>query len=302
MDVAITGSSGLIGTALTTSLRRAGHTVRSVVRRDGGGPGSVRWDPEAGTIDAAALAGVDAVVHLAGAGIGEKRWTPARKEVVLQSRVDGTTLISRTIAALDPKPSVLLSASGISVYGDRGDDVQTEASPSGSGFLAEVVDAWEAATVAASDAGIRVAHLRSAVVLDDGGGALPKQLPLFKLGLGGRLGTGHQWFPWISLDDEVGAITHLLTSDVAGAVNVVAPEQVTNAGFTETLASVLRRPAILPVPRFGPALLLGRELAEQLLYWSVRATPGVLQADGYRFVHPTLEEALRAILDRPAAA
>ena len=300
MDVAITGSSGLIGSALATSLRREGHTVRPVVRTEGG-PGTVRWDPAAGTIDARALAGVDAVVHLAGAGIGDKRWTDARKEVVLRSRVDGTTLLSRTIAALDPKPAVLLSASGISVYGDRGDEVQTEASPSGSGFLAEVVDAWEASTAAASDAGIRVAHLRSAVVLDQGGGALAKQLPLFRLGLGGRLGTGEQWFPWISLDDEVGAITHLLTSDVSGPVNLVAPEQVTNATFTRVLAGVLGRPAIVPVPRFGPALLLGRELAEQLLYWSVRAVPEVLVADGYRFVHPTLEGSLRAVLDRPAA-
>ena len=300
MDVAITGSSGLIGTALAASLQRDGHTVRPVVRSDGG-PGTVRWDPAAGTIDAGALAGVDAVVHLAGAGIGDKRWTDARKEVVLRSRVDGTTLLSRTIAALDPKPAVLLSASGISVYGDGGDEVQTEAAPSGSGFLAEVVDAWEASTAAASEAGIRVAHLRSAVVLDQGGGALAKQLPLFRLGLGGRLGSGEQWFPWISLDDEVGAITHLLTSDVSGPVNLVAPEQVTNARFTEVLGSVLGRPAILPVPRFGPALLLGKELAEQLLYWSVRAVPEVLAADGYRFVHPTLEGALRAILDRPAA-
>lgn len=300
MDVAITGSTGLIGTALGASLRQDGHTVRPVVRTDGG-PGTVRWDPAAGTIDAAALAGVDAVVHLAGAGIGDKRWTDARKEVVLRSRVDGTTLLSRTLATLDPKPAVLLSASGISVYGDRGDEVQTEASPSGSGFLAEVVDAWEASTAAASDAGIRVAHLRSAVVLDQGGGALAKQLPLFRFGLGGRLGSGEQWFPWISLDDEVGAITHLLTSDVSGPVNLVAPEQVTNARFTEVLASVLSRPAVLPIPRFGPALLLGRELAEQLLYWSVRAAPEVLVADGYRFVHPTLEGSLRAILDRPAA-
>ena len=300
MDVAITGSSGLIGTALAASLRQDGHTVRPVVRSDGG-PGTVRWDPAAGTIDAGALAGVDAVVHLAGAGIGDKRWTDARKEVVLRSRVDGTTLLSRTIAGLDPKPAVLLSASGISVYGDRGDEVQTEACPSGSGFLAEVVDAWEASTAAASEAGIRVAHLRSAVVLDQGGGALAKQLPLFRFGLGGRLGSGEQWFPWISLDDEVGAITHLLTSEVSGPVNLVAPEQVTNARFTEVLASVLGRPAILPIPRFGPALLLGRELAEQLLFWSVRAAPEVLLADGYRFVHPTLEGSLRAVLDRPAA-
>ena len=300
MDVAITGSSGLIGTALAASLRREGHTVRPVVRT-GGGPGTVRWDPAAGTIDEGALAGVDAVVHLAAAGIGDKRWTDARKEVVLRSRVDGTTLLAGTLATLDPRPAVLLSASGISIYGDRGDEVQTEASPAGSGFLAEVATAWEAATAAASDAGIRVAHLRSAVVLDRDGGALAKQLPLFRLGLGGRFGGGQQWFPWISLEDEVRAITHLLTSEASGPVNLVAPEQVTNARFTEVLASVLGRPAVLPIPRFGPALVLGRELAEQLLYWSVRAAPEVLVADGFRFAHPTLEGSLRAILDRPAA-
>ena len=300
MDVAITGSTGLIGTALGDSLRAAGHTVRPVVR-SGGGPGSVRWDPAAGTIDAEALAGVDAVVHLAGAGIADKRWTDERKELVLRSRVDGTTLIARTIAGLDPKPTVLLSGSGISVYGDGGNAVRTEASPSGEGFLVEVVDAWEAATASAGDAGIRVVHLRTAVVLDADGGALAKQLPLFKLGLGGRLGPGTQWFPWITLEDEVRAITHLLTSRVSGPVNLVAPEQVTNAVLTKELAGVLGRPAFLPIPRFGPALLLGRELAEQLLYWSVRATPAVLEADGFRFEHPTLEEALRAVLDRPAA-
>lgn len=301
MDVAITGSSGLIGTALTASLRGAGHEVRRVVR-SGGGPGDVRWDPAAGTIDAPGLEGIDGVVHLAGESIGARRWTDARKERILRSRVDGTTLIARTVAALEPRPAVLLSSSGISVYGDRGDDVVTEETHRGEGFLPDVVEAWESATAPASESGIRVAHLRTAVVLDARGGALAKQLPLFKLGLGGRLGSGRQWFPWISLADQVGAITHLLTSQVTGPVNLVAPEPVTNARFTEVLAKVLGRPAKLPVPRFAPGLLLGRELAEELLYWSVRALPTVLEGDGYRFHHPTLEGALRSLLQRPAPA
>lgn len=302
MDVAITGSSGLIGTALTTSLRRAGHTVRPVVRREGGGPGSVRWDPEAGTIDAAALAGVDAVVHLAGEGVADKRWTDEQKSRILNSRVKGTTVIAEAMAGLDPKPQALLSGSAIGLYGDRGEEELTEASPPGSGFLSEVVAAWEASTAPAEAAGIRTVHLRTGIVLDRDGGALAKQLPLFKLGLGGRLGSGEQWLPWISLADEVAAIVHLLTSSVSGAVNLTSPAPVTNADFTTTLAGILHRPSVLPTPRFGPALLLGKELATALLYVSAKVLPTVLQADGYRFVHPTLQEALRAILDRPAAA
>lgn len=302
MDVAITGSSGLIGTALTTSLRRAGHTVRPVVRREGGGPNSVRWDPEAGTIDAAALAGVDAVVHLAGEGVADKRWTDEQKSRILNSRVKGTTVIAEAMAGLDPKPQALLSGSAIGLYGDRGEEELTEASPPGSGFLPEVVAAWEASTAPAEAAGIRTVHLRTGIVLDRDGGALAKQLPLFKLGLGGRLGSGEQWLPWISLADEVAAIVHLLTSSVSGAVNLASPAPVTNADFTTTLAGILHRPSVLPTPRFGPALLLGKELATALLYASAKVLPTVLQADGYRFVHPTLQEALRAILDRPAAA
>lgn len=301
MDVAVTGSSGLIGTALVTALRDRGHTVRRVVRSGSGGAGTVRWDPSAGSIDVAGLAGVDAVVHLAGEGIAEKRWTEAQKERILRSRADGTSLIARTAAELDPRPAVLVSASGISVYGDRADEVLTEDSSLGEGFLPSVVRVWEAAAHPAREAGIRVVHTRSGIVLDAGGGALGRQLPLFKLGLGGRLGSGRQWVPWISLDDEVGAIIHLLTSTVSGPVNLSGPAPVTNADFTKTLAGVLGRPAVLPIPRFGPAVLLGRELAEELLYWSVRAVPAALEADGYEFRHPTLEAALRDVLDRPAA-
>ena len=301
MDVAITGSTGFIGTALAAVLRAGGHTVRPVVRSADAAPGSVRWDPAAGTIDAAGLAGVDAVVHLAGAGIGDKRWTAARKQEVLRSRVDGTTLIARTVASLEPRPAALLSASGISVYGDGGDEVRTEASPPGAGFLPQVVQAWESATAAASAAGVRVVNLRSGVVLDADGGALAKQLPLFRFGVGGRLGPGTQWFPWISLADEVGAITHLLASGLSGPVNLVAPTPVTNAEFTEVLARSLHRPAVVPVPRLGPVALLGRELATELLFWSVRARPAALEADGYGFRHPDLASALHDILGRPAA-
>lgn len=301
MDVAITGSSGLIGSALTTALRAGGHRVRRVVRSGGGGPDALRWDPAAGTIDREGLVGVDAVIHLAGEGIAEKRWSDAQKARIRDSRVDGTTLIAEAIAGLDEKPQALLSGSAIGLYGDRGDEALTESSPSGAGFLTEVVEAWEAATAPAKAAGIRTVHLRTGVVLDPHGGALGKQLPLFKLGLGGRLGSGRQWLPWISLADEVGAITHLLTSTVSGAVNLTAPAPVTNAEFTSTLARVLGRPAVMPIPRFGPALLLGKELAESLLYSSAKVLPTVLSADGYRFRHATLEEALRDLLDRPAA-
>lgn len=301
MDVAITGASGLIGSALSDTLRAAGHTVRPV-SRSAGGPGTVVWDPAAGTIDADGLVGVDAVVHLAGEGIADKRWSDAQKQRIRASRVDGTTLIARLVAELDPKPSVLLSGSAIGYYGDRGDEVLTESSPPGDGFLPEVVTAWEAATAAAAEAGVRVAHLRTGIVLSSDGGALAKQLPLFKVGLGGRLGSGQQWVPWISLEDEVGAIVHLLTADVEGPVNLTAPEPVTNATFTQTLADVLGRPAVLPIPRFGPELLLGKELAQDLLYSSARVVPSVLEGDGFRFVHPELEGALRSVLDRPAAA
>jgi uncharacterized protein len=191
----------------------------------------------------------------------------------------------------------MLSASGVGVYGDR-DDVVDESSGLGDGFLADVCRAWEAATSAASEAGVRVAHMRTGIVLSPRGGALKKQLPLFKLGLGGKFGTGAQWQSWISLDDQVAAIEHLLSSEVSGPVNMTAPTPVTNAEFTATLARVLKRPAVLPIPKFGPKIVLGGELAETLLYEGQRALPRVLESDGYRFAHPELETALRALLDR----
>lgn len=297
MRVAVTGSSGLVGTALRRRLEHSGHTVVPVVRR-AAGPGEIAYDPNARTIDTDALRGVDAVVHLAGAGIGDKRWTDDYKRTILESRTVTTGLVSEALARLDDGPRVLLSASGINYYDDRGDTELDETASPGSGFLAEVCLAWEAATVAASEAGVRVAHLRSGIVLSPEGGALRKQLPLFRFGLGGKFGRGDQWQSWISIEDEVGAIEHLLTSEVSGPVNLTAPHPVTNAEFAQTLARVLSRPAFLPIPKFGPKLLLGAEAAETLLFEGLRVVPGVLRRDGYQFVHPELEPALRALLGR----
>jgi uncharacterized protein len=302
VDVAVTGSGGLLGRALVRRLQEDGHRVRRVVRSGGEGPDEVRWDPIAGTIDSSALAGVDAVVNLAGEGIGDHRWTEAQKRRIRDSRVTGTTVLAEAMAALEPRPSVLLNASAVGYYGDRGGEVLTEASGPGTGFLAEVVQAWEGATRPAAAAGIRTACFRTGIVLAAEGGALAKQLPLFRFGLGGRMGPGTQWLSWIALEDEVGAIVHLLTADVEGPVNLAAPEPVTNATFTEVLGRVLRRPTFLAVPAFGPRLLLGRELADELLFSSARMVPEKLRASGYEFALPELESALRSVLDRPAPA
>jgi uncharacterized protein (TIGR01777 family) len=302
VDVAVTGSGGLIGRALVRRLQEGGHRVRRVVRSGGEGPDAVRWDPMVGTIDASALAGVDAVVNLGGEGIGDHRWTEAQKRRIRDSRVTGTTVLAEAMAALEPRPSVLLNASAVGYYGDRRDEVLTEASGPGTGFLSEVVQAWEGATRPAAAAGIRTACFRTGIVLAADGGALAKQLPLFRFGLGGRLGSGTQWLPWIALEDEVGAIVHLLTADVEGPVNLAAPDPVTNATFTEVLGRVLGRPSFLAVPAFGPRLLLGRELADELLFSSARMVPEKLRASGYQFALPELEGALRSVLDRPAAA
>jgi uncharacterized protein (TIGR01777 family) len=297
VKVAITGSSGMIGSALVTALHDAGHsTVRVVRGRGGAARDAVVWDPKADTIDAAGLEGVDGVVHLAGAGIADHRWTDAYKHELLGSRVLGTGLIARTIASLEQPPTVLVSASGIDWYGDRGDDVVDETAGPGEGFLADLCRQWEAAADPARAAGIRVVHTRSGIVLSPDGGALKKQLPLFKLGLGGRFGSGRQWVSWMAIDDEVAAMMHLLTADVAGPVNLTSPHPVTNAEFTKTLGAVLHRPTVLPIPSLGPKLLVGSELAHVLLYESKRVVPRVLEASGFQFRHPTLDGALRALL------
>ena len=249
-----------------------------------------------GTLDADALYGADVVVHLAGEGVASKRWTPEQKRKVLESRTTGTTLVAETIARMERKPRVLLSASAVGYYGSRGDEVLTEASSPGSDFLAEVCTQWEASTAAAESAGVRVAHLRTGIVVGKSGGAVAKTLLLFKLGLGGRLGSGRQWWSWISLTDQIGAIRFLLENDVAGAVNLTGPEPVTNAEFTKSIGRALHRPTFLPVPSFGPALLIGREAADAVINASQRALPRVLLDAGYVFTHPTADDATRAEL------
>ncbi|MGY6499730.1 MAG: TIGR01777 family oxidoreductase [Acidimicrobiales bacterium] len=301
MDVVISGASGLIGTALQAALRSAGHTPVPLVRRSvDTGEDAISWDPQGGTIDSAALEGRGAVVHLAGEGIADSRWTDEQKARIRDSRTRGTTLLAEALAGLENPPEVLVSGSGIGYYGDRADEVLTENSGPGDDFLAEVCVAWETSSQLAAAAGIRTVNIRTGIVLDAAGGALAKQLLPFKLGIGGRLGSGTQWQSWISLDDQVGAIVHLLTAEVSGPVNLVAPEPVTNNEFTKTLGRVLGRPTLLPIPTFAPALLYGRELVESLLLVSQRVSPTVLTTSGYEFRHRTLEPALRDILDRPA--
>lgn len=298
MKILITGASGLIGQALTTSLKAAGHTTVAAVRREPRRNDEVQWNPKTGVMSASAFDGVDAVVHLAGAGIGDKRWTEAYKMEILESRTLGTALLANTMASLDKKPQVFLSGSAIGIYGVRDDKKLSETASIGTGFLADVCRDWEAAAAPAQAAGIRTVLLRTGIVLSPKGGALKKQLPLFKLGLGGRFGNGKQWQSWISITDEVNAIIHLLTSKLSGPVNLTAPTPVTNAEFTSTLASVVSRPAIIPIPSFGPKLVLGGELANALLFTGQRVTPNALLADGFTFEHPTLETALRALLKK----
>jgi uncharacterized protein (TIGR01777 family) len=297
MDIAITGSSGLIGSALVDALTEAGHRPIRVVRRaPKAGADEIRWQPADDEIDASSLEGVDGVVHLAGAGIGDKRWNDAYKRELVTSRTDPTTLLASTLASLTRPPSVLLSGSAIGFYGDRGDEVLTESSTAGSGFLTDLVKRWEASAAPASDAGIRTAFLRTGIVLSGAGGVLGRLLPLFKLGLGGRLGSGDQYQSWISIDDEVGAIIHLLTADVSGPVNLTAPQPVTNRDFTHALGNALGRPTFLPVPRFGPKLLLGGEMAEELLFYSQRIMPAALQDSGYQFADSDIDAAFNSVV------
>lgn len=295
MRIAVTGATGLVGSALVPFLRQGGHDVVRVVRQ-AREAADVVWAPADGHLDPSALDGVDAVVHLAGAGIADRRWTEEHKRAILESRTTGTDLLARTIATMPAPPAVLLSGSAIGFYGARDDELLDETSSGGVGFLADVCRAWEGATAPAADAGVRVAHLRTGMVLSADGGALRKQLPLFKFGLGGRIGSGDQWQSWIAIDDEVGAIAHLLTSSVSGPVNLTAPHPVTNAEFADTLGNAVKRPTFLPIPAFGPKLLFGGELVENLLLTGQRVVPRVLLDDGYRFRHPDLADALAAEL------
>ncbi|MCZ7534616.1 MAG: TIGR01777 family oxidoreductase [Acidimicrobiia bacterium] len=299
MDVLVSGSHGLVGSALATALASDGHRMVRLVRGGSTGGDLVAWDPQAATIDAAALEGVDAAVHLAGEGIGERRWSPEQKARILESRTAGTSLLAGALAGLARPPRVLVSASAVGYYGSRGDEVLDERSTPGEGFLSEVCRAWEAAAAPAAEAGIRTVLLRSGVVLSPVGGALRRMLLPFRLGLGGRQGSGRQWMPWISLADEVGAIVHALGSgDLSGPVNAVAPNPVRNSEFARTLGKVLHRPTILRTPLLPLKLRFGAELVDELLMASQRVAPMQLQESGYVFEHPTVEAALRDLLGR----
>ncbi len=298
MKVAITGASGLIGGALVPFLTTGGHEVVRLVRRAPRSKDETRWDPEAGEIDAAALEGTDAVVHLAGENIAGGRWTEARKARLRSSRVGPTALLARTLAGLTKKPKVLVSASAIGYYGNRGDEWVTEKDAPADDFLGRLSVEWEAAAEPAREAGIRVVHPRFGVVLSPAGGALGKMLLPFKAGLGGVVGPGTQYMSWIALDDVLGVVHHLLDrAGLEGPVNATAPEPVTNAVFTKTLGRVLGRPTVAPVPAFALRLALG-EMADAALLSSTRVRPERLQASGYRFRFPDLEGALRHVLGK----
>lgn len=289
LKIAITGASGFLGDALVPFLTTGGHEVRRIGR---GSDSDFRWDPARGELDARALDGVDAVIHLAGASIAE-RWTPERRRAIRESRVQGTRLIAEAVAKMSSKPRVLLSASAVGVYGDRGDELLDETSAFGDDFLAGVGREWEAAAAPARDAGIRTVLLRTGVVLNPAGGALGKMLLPFQAGVGGKLGSGKQWMSWISREDWVGAVHFaLMQESLTGPVNLVAPEPATNATFTSILARLLHRPALIPVPAFGLTTVFG-EMARGTILASQRATPRALEAAGFAFAHPTLSSALR---------
>lgn len=295
--IAVTGASGLAGAALVPALRAHGYEVLRLVRRAASADDEVQWDPSAGTIDSEALQGVKGAVHLAGENIGSGRWTEIKKKKIRNSRVQGTELLASALAKLSPKPDVLVSASGVNYYGTRGSETLDERSASGSGFLASVCREWEAATSAASEAGIRVVLARFGVVLSAEGGALEKMKIPFVLGVGGRIGDGSQYMSWIALEDLVSAIIFALDrDDLQGPANFVSPTPVTNADFTATLGRVLKRPTVLPVPEFALRLALGSEMANELLIGGVRVIPAELHSHGFEWQYPTLEPALRSIL------
>ena len=298
MKVLISGSTGLIGSALISALTTAGHDVVRLVRSAPKSDGSeVYWDPESERIDTVGLEGMDAVVHLAGENVGSGRWTRAKKARIFDSRVKGTRLLCESLANLNHPPQVLICASAIGYYGSRGTEVMNEGSASGTGFLAEVCREWETATEFVGHTEIRVVNLRMGIVLSLAGGPLEKMLPPFKMGVGGILGKGRQYMSWIALDDAVGAIYHTLVTDsLQGPVNNVAPYPVTNREFTKALGRVLRRPTLFPLPSFGLRIMFGREMANELFLSSTRVEPARLLETGYAFQYPGLEDALRHVL------
>lgn len=296
MNVLVSGSHGLVGSALVSELVADGIVVRRLVRGERAGEGEVAWDPDGGHVDEGGLGGIDAVVHLAGENIAARRWSSAQKSRIRDSRVRGTRRLAEAVSRLAAPPGVMICASAIGYYGDRGAELLDESSEGGSGFLAEVCRDWERAAEPAVRRGVRVVWLRFGVILSARGGALKSMLRPFRLGLGGVVGSGRQFLSWVSLDDAVGAIRHALArSSVVGAVNVVAPAAVTNREFTRVLGRVLGRPTVLPLPAFAARLVLG-EMADALLLSSARVVPRRLEASGYRFRHAELEEALRSAL------
>ena len=293
--VAISGASGLIGGALSAFLRARGDEVLHLVRRQPQTSSEVGWDPASRTLDPGALSGLTAVVHLAGAGVGDHRWTPAYKQQILASRVDGTTTIATALADLG-EPIALVSGSAIGAYGDRGEETLSEDSAAGQGFLADVVRAWESATTPAQDAGLRVVHARTGLVLTPDGGAMERVLPLARFGLAGPLGSGRQYWSWITLHDELRALAHLIDQDLAGPVNLVSTNPLRQAEVMKALGAVLGRPAVLPAPALALKLILG-EFASDILA-SQRVLPSVLTASGFVFDHDTIESAMRWLVDQ----
>jgi len=301
VNVLVSGSTGLIGEALVTELEAGGHRVVRLSRSSRGG--AVRWDPMRGEIEAERLTGIDAAVHLAGESIAggnpvTGRWTSKRKARILESRTKGTRLLAETLARLPAPPRVMVSASAIGYYGDRGDEVLREESTPGNSFLGEVCREWEAAADPAREAGMRVVHPRIGIVLSKEGGALGTTLPIFKLGGGGRIGNGRQWWSWVAFDDTIGAIVHSLTTDfLSGPVNVTSPNPLRNAEYTSILGRVLGRPTLVPLPAPVARIALG-ELADELLLASARVEPAKFEETGYSFRYPELEGALRHLLGR----
>ena len=295
MKVLVSGASGPIGAALLPSLEQAGAEVVRLVRGPAGKAGQISWDPM-GELAPAAASGFHAVIHLAGESV-VGRWTDAKKKAILESRVRGTRSVASALAHAESKPEVFVCASAIGFYGDRGEEVLTEQSASGQGFLPEVCREWEEASRIAAEAGIRTVNLRIGLVLSGKGGALPKMLTPFKLGLGGRIGSGKQWWSWVHVDDIVGAVQHVLrTKSLSGAVNMVGPNPVRNAEFTKVLASVLGRPAFFPVPGFALGLAFGRTAAQELFLASQRVEPGKLKGSGYEFRFADLRGALESLV------
>ena len=295
MKIAISGASGLLGSMLVPALEGAGHEVRRLVRREPSGGREIFWDPSLGTIDANGLAGVEAVIHLSGATIG-RRWTAARKAEIRESRVGSTSLLAATLAGLEPRPRTLLCAGGVGIYGDRGDEILTEESELGTGFLAEVGIAWEAAAGPAREAGIRVVSFRQGIVLSREDGALARMLTPFKLGLGGRVGSGRQWWSWIGADDLVAAYLFALErDDLSGPVDLTSPNPVTSGRFVRELGHALRRPTVLPLPTVGVRALFG-EMGESTLLEGQRALPARLLDAGFEFRYADLDAALARAL------